>query len=67
MLTTTIYQKYISRYADYFTLIEMEDDNEYHVVEIIPSAKVAKLTEDEFEELQDELMNWQNEKASFEE
>ena len=64
-MTTTIYQKFISRYAETFTLIEMEEGTEYATVEIVPSAKVAKLDEDEFSELVEELRDSGNEKASW--
>lgn len=65
-MTTTIYQKFVSRYATMFTLVEMSEGIDYCEVEILPSAKVAKMGEDELEELMDELMNYQNEKASWE-
>ena len=64
-MTTTIYQKFISRYADYFTLVEMSEGTNFCMAEIIPSAKVNKMSEDEVAELIEELSNWQNEKASW--
>lgn len=64
-MTTTIYQKFISRYADYFTLVEMSEGTDFCMAEIIPSAKVNKMSEEEVAELVEELSNWQNEKASW--
>lgn len=64
-METTIYQKFVSRYAEIFTLVEMSEGDDYHNVEIIPADKVAKMSEAEVEELIDELTNWQNEKASW--
>ena len=66
-MITTIYQKFISRYAETFTLVEMWDMQDFCECEIIPSAKVAKMSEEELDTLLDELRNWQNEKASWEE
>jgi hypothetical protein len=64
-METTIYQKFVSRYAETFTLVEMSEGDDYHSVEIVPAGKVAKMSEEEVEELIDELTNWQNEKASW--
>lgn len=65
-MKTTVYQKFISKHAEYFTLIEIEYGDATHV-EILPSERVTKMSEEEIEVLTDELMNWQNEKASWEE
>lgn len=64
-MTTTVYQKFISRYADTFTLIEITHGPEYATTEIVPAAKVAKLDEDDFSELVEELRDSRNEKASW--
>jgi hypothetical protein len=64
-MTTTIYQKFISRYAETFTLIEMEEGTDYATVEIVPSSRAAKLDEDEFAELVEELRDSRNEKATW--
>ena len=64
-MTTTIYQKFISRYAETFTLIEMTDGKDFIQSEIIPAARVAKMTEEEFDNLFNELMNYENEKACW--
>lgn len=64
-MTTTIYQKFISRYAETFTLVDMTDGKDYIHSEIIPSAVVAKLSEEEFDELFNELFDSKNEKASW--
>ena len=64
-MTTTIYQKFISRYAEIFTLIDMTDGKDYIHSEIIPAARVTKMTEDEYDELFNELMESENEKASW--
>ena len=65
-MTTTIYQKYISRYAETFTLVERCDDD-FHSAEILPTHKTSKMDSDELFDLMDELLFWQNEKASWEE
>lgn len=64
-MTTTVYQKFISRYAGIFTLIDMTDGKDFIQSEIIPAAKVAKLTEEEYDDLFNELFNSENEKASW--
>lgn len=66
-METTIYQKFVSRYAEIFTLVEMSEGTDFHKIEIVPADKVAKMSEEEVEELVDELISWQNEKASWEE
>ncbi len=64
-MTTIIFQKYVSRYAETFTLIDMTEGTDYCFAEIVPSAKVAKLNEDDFDELLNELRDSENEKASW--
>ena len=64
-MTTTIYQKFISRYADIFTLIDMTDGKDFIKSEIIPAARVAKMSEEEFDELFNELFDSACEKASW--
>lgn len=64
-MKTTVYQKFVSRYAGTFTLIDMTDGKDFIQSEIIPTEKVAKLTEEEFDELFNELMDSENEKASW--
>lgn len=64
-MTTTIYQKFISRYAETFTLIEMTDGNHFVQSEIIPAAEVAKLSEEELDALFNELLDSEYEKASW--
>lgn len=66
-MKTTIFQKFISRYADTFTLIEITHGPEYATIEIVPAAKVGKLDEDDFLELVEELCDSRNEKASWSE
>lgn len=63
-MTTTIYQKFISRYAETFTLVEIEEGAET-TVEIVPAAKVAKLDEDQLCELITELRDSENERSSW--
>ena len=63
MITTIIYQKFVSRYADVFTLIE-RTDAETSLVEIAPFKKTSKLPLCEFEALVEELKDWRNEKAN---
>ena len=64
-MITTIYQKFIGRYAETFTLIDMTDGKDFIQSEIIPSDRVAKMTEEEFDELFNELMDSENEKANW--
>lgn len=68
-MTTTIYQKYIARYSDTFTLVSIDyGDDDY--MEIIPHAKAQEIMNRsvmEFSELVAELQFWQNEKATWEE
>jgi len=64
-MTTTIFQKFISRYAETFTLVEIEMGGGYTMVEIVPAQKVAKMTEEEYELLCTELLESKNEKASW--
>lgn len=64
-MTTTVYQKFVSKYADTFTLIEIAHGPEYATTKIVPAAKVAKLDEDELGELLEELRDSKNEKASW--
>ena len=64
-MITTIYQKYISRYAETFTLIDMTEGKGYFHAEIVPAAKVAKMTEEEFDDLFHELFDSKNEKATW--
>ena len=64
-MTTVIFQKYIGRYAETFTLIEMYGGDDYCTAEIIPSGKVSKLNEEAFEKLLNELRDAENEKASW--
>lgn len=63
-MITTIYQKFISRYAEIFTLVEMSEGSYFYKVEIVPNNVVEKMTEEEVNELIDELTN-ENEKASW--
>jgi hypothetical protein len=67
-MTTTIYQKYVSRYSEVFTLVCIDyGDDEY--MEITPHAKAQEIlyrSVAEFSELVAELQFWQNEKASWE-
>lgn len=64
-MTTTVYQKFISKYAETFTLIDMTDGKDFIQSEIIPAAKVAKLSEEEYDDLFNELLDSENEKASW--
>lgn len=64
-MTTTIYQKFVSRYAEIFTLVEMSEGTDFYQIEIVPADKVAKMSEGEVEELIDDLINYENEKASW--
>lgn len=64
-MTTTIYQKFISKYAETFTLVEIEMGAGYTMMEVVPTQKVAKMTEEEYELLCTELLESENEKASW--
>lgn len=64
-MTTTVYQKFISRYAETFTLIEMTEGFDYAEAEVVPAARVAKMNEEELENLIEELRKDENEKASW--
>lgn len=63
-MKTTVYQKFVSKYAETFTYIEHYDGRDYQG-EMIPSAIVSKLDEEAFEELLCEVSNYENEKASW--
>lgn len=63
-METTVYQKFVSRYAETFTYVENYDGKEYEG-EMIPSATVAKLSEEDLEELLCEVRSSENEKASW--
>lgn len=63
-METTIYQKFVSKYAATFTYVENFDGMEYEG-EMIPSAIVEKLDADAFEELLCEVRSSENEKASW--
>lgn len=68
-MTTTIYQKYVARYSDVFTLVSI-DYGEEEYMEIIPHAKAKEIKRRsvaEYAELVAELQFWQNEKATWEE
>lgn len=65
-MKTTIYQKFIARYAETFTLVCIEyDDDEF--MEVVPTAKVKDMDQEEYFALLSELIFWQNEKATWEE
>lgn len=64
-MTTIIFQKFVSRFAETFTLIEMYGGDDYCTAEIVPSSAVSKLKEEDFEELLNELREADNEKASW--
>ena len=64
-MTTIVYQKYVARYVTTFTLIEMWEGKEAVEAEITPYNKVAKLNEEEFDELLTELRDSSCEKASW--
>lgn len=63
-MITTVYQKFVSRYAETFTYVEKFDGDDY-AGEMIPSAIVSKLNEEDFEELLNEVRSSENEKASW--
>lgn len=64
-MTTTVYQKYVSRYAETFTLVEMTAGTDFSNIKVLLCAKATRLSEDEFEELVNELLDSRNEKASW--
>lgn len=64
-MITTVYQKFISKYAETFTLIEMTDGKDYISSEIIPSNKVAALSDEEYDDLFNALFDSENEKACW--
>lgn len=64
-MITTIYQKFISRYGETFTLVEIEEGAGYTMVEILPYQRVARMDADEYDALVNELFNSENEKASW--
>jgi hypothetical protein len=72
-MTTTIYQKFISRYAEIFTLVLITEGDESIQAEIIPSAKAAKLNKEEVEELycelveSEEMASWSDGEEEFDE
>lgn len=66
-MKTTIYQKFIARYGETFTLVNIDYDGDGELTEIVPHSIVSKLNQVEFIDLVTELMFWQNEKASWEE
>lgn len=59
-MITTIYQKYISRYDDVFTLVDMTDGADYIRGEIVPAGRVSLMSEQEFDELFNELLDSAN-------
>lgn len=63
-METTVYQKFVSRYAETFTYVENFDGKEYQG-EMIPSVIVSKLSEEDLEELLCEVRSSENEKASW--
>lgn len=67
-MNTTVYQKYISRYAETFTLVERYDEEEdFYSTEVLPTSVTSKMNRDELFAVINELMFWQNEKATWEE
>lgn len=64
-MKTTIYQKYISRYSEIFTLVDMTDGIDFVHSEIFPSYMVANMSEEEYDKLFNELFDSENEKASW--
>lgn len=63
-MITTIYQKFVSRYAEIFTMVEMTEGDSCQA-EIVPAAKVAKMDKYELEGLLAELRHYECEKASW--
>lgn len=64
-MTTIIYQKYISKYLETFTLVEVQEGDEYYQAHIVPATRVAKMDEEEYEALLNILRASENEKASW--
>lgn len=64
-MTTTVYQKFVSRFAETFTLVKMTEGIDFSNIEVLPCAKVSRLSEDELAELVNELLDSRNEKASW--
>lgn len=64
-MTTTVYQKFVSRYLETFTLVEMTEGTDFSNLEVLPCAKASRLSEDELEKLVNELRDSGNEKASW--
>jgi hypothetical protein len=62
---TTIYQKFIPKYGETFTLIDMTDGKDYIHSEMVPADIVSRLNDEEFDELFNELFDSDNEKASW--
>ena len=68
-MKTTIYQKFIARYGETFTLVSI-DYGEDELIEIVPHATAQAILKEsvaDFSKLVAELQFWQNEKASWEE
>ena len=64
-MTTTIYQKFVSRLNTTITLVNIDyGDDEY--MELLPYEITKKLSPMERVELMSELIFWQNEKANWE-
>ena len=63
-MTTTVYQKFISKYAEIFTLVEITEGSDGHF-EVVPAAKFDKMTIEDRDELISELFTSENEKASW--
>lgn len=64
-MMTTIYQKFIPKYGETFTLIDMTDGKDYIHSEMVPADIVSRLNDEEFDELFNELFDSDNEKASW--
>ena len=64
-MKTTIYQKFVSRYAETFTMVEIRYDDDTFC-EVVPHAAVSKLKGMEFCELVTELVHYENVKAEWE-
>lgn len=65
IMMTTIYQKFIPKYGETFTLIDMTDGKDYIHSEMVPADIVSRLNDEEFDELFNELFDSDNEKASW--